>query len=234
MSEMQQTVQQNNNDKHEKQRLAILYAIKRDPAINRTKLMKYVFFVDLFAYNKFGHTILEDEYKRLPNGPVPEYGFNYTTPNHLPGNNGKDFKMEKVIDGGYYYYKFTLSESSVPDLTHTFKPVEQDLLNLVLDMVQSHTANYLSDYTHNLALWKDHENSETISPFEFRLPPDEMEDLELLLHTKIYVDAEIPKWNIPKYRVNPQDKPDAGHSNNPPERLPEIVDAKTREVLNTK
>ena len=37
--------------KEEKQKQAIIYAIENYPLINRTKLMKYTFFIDLFAYN---------------------------------------------------------------------------------------------------------------------------------------------------------------------------------------
>ena len=144
--------------------------------------MKYVFFVDLFAYNKLKYTILEDKYIRLPNGPVPSFGLDYTTPNSFPGNNGKDFTMHRVSEenGRYYYYKFDLAEGIKPNLTLYFSPVEQDLLNLTLKMIQTHSARYLSEYTHGLSLWKDHETSEIIKTQEFSLPPDEMEDLESL------------------------------------------------------
>lgn len=64
-------------NKQYKQLQAIIYAIQRFPGINRTKLMKYIFFVDLFTYNKCKQTLLEEHY--LPRGPVPEYGFQATS-----------------------------------------------------------------------------------------------------------------------------------------------------------
>ena len=54
--------------REKKQLEAMLYAIQCFPRINRTQLMKYIFFVDLFTYNKRGHPLLENQYRRLPNG----------------------------------------------------------------------------------------------------------------------------------------------------------------------
>lgn len=215
-----------NQIKKQRQKQAILYAIQNDEEINRTKLMKYVFFVDLFAYNKFKDTILEDEYIRLPNGPVPRFGFDYTTPNSFPGNNGKDFTMHRVSEenGRYYYYKFELAEGIKPNLT-LFSPVEQDLLELTLKMIQTHSARYLSEYTHGLSLWKDHEASKIIKTQEFSLHHDEMEDLESLLHTKIYVDAVNPKHGFQGF-LDKHNSP-----GKKPKRLPELFDVKTGKVL---
>ena len=61
--------------KADKQLNALLYTIEQYPKIGRTKLMKFVFLVDLFMFNNRGETLLEDRYKRLRNGPVPSFAF---------------------------------------------------------------------------------------------------------------------------------------------------------------
>lgn len=214
--------------KNEKQKQAILYAIQKDPSINRTKLMKYVFFIDLFAFNKFGDTILDDKYKCLPNGPVPDYGISYTDPGcaYLHQN---DFQMEQVsVDGGkYYYYKFSLKPGVEPNTT-IFKDVEKDLIDLTLEMTKSRSATSLSSYTHKFALWQNHEcNGEHISLEDFRLSPDEMEELEQLLNTKIYVNSVNPKGIVRQLLDKYQDK----GKDNMPKRLPVFIDAKTGDVI---
>lgn len=64
-------------EKREKQLQTMIYAIENYPQINRHKLMLYIFNIDLFCYNNYGYTILEDVYVRLST-PVPLYGFYLT------------------------------------------------------------------------------------------------------------------------------------------------------------
>ncbi|MDD3621148.1 MAG: DUF4065 domain-containing protein [Methanofollis sp.] len=49
---------------------AMLYAMEQDLAIGRTKLMKFIFFVDLIHYNQRGVTLFDSAYIRMQNGPV--------------------------------------------------------------------------------------------------------------------------------------------------------------------
>ena len=65
--------------KKNKQINAILFAIEEYPDIGRTKLMKFVFFVGLSIYNRTGATLLEDEYIRMPFGPVPPIAYALTS-----------------------------------------------------------------------------------------------------------------------------------------------------------
>lgn len=212
--------------KNEKQKQAILYAIQKDPSINRTKLMKYVFFIDLFAFNKFGNTILDDKYLCLPNGPVPQYGISYTDPH---SSDEREFYMRRVsVDNDtYYYYKFFLKQGIEPN-TQIFKEVEKDLIDLTLEMIKSRSAAFLSAYTHKFALWKNHVcNGDTISLDDFRLSPSEMEGLEQLLNTKIYVNSVNPKGIVRQLLDIYQDK----GKDNMPKRLPVFIDAKTGDVI---
>ena len=218
--------QQKTIPKTEKQKQAILYAIQKYPSINRTKLMKYVFFIDLFAFNKFDNTILDDEYLCLPNGPVPEYGISYTDP-HSSDEREFDMRQVSVDEGKYYYYKFSLIPGVDPN-TQIFKEVEKDLIDLTLEMIKSRSATFLSAYTHKFALWKNHVcNGDTISLDDFRLSPDEMEDLEQLLNTKIYVNSVNPKGIVRQLLDKYQDK----GKENRPKRLPVFIDAKTGDVI---
>ncbi len=42
-----------------------------DKTLGKVKLAKMLFFVDLEAYKRFGHTITDTDYIRMPRGPMP-------------------------------------------------------------------------------------------------------------------------------------------------------------------
>ena len=174
--------------KEEKQKQAIIYAIENYPLINRTKLMKYIFFIDLFTYNKTGDTLLEDCYIRLPNGPVPKYGFEQTDPKRT---DVKEFSVEKIMTGEegsiYYHYKFNLKPGVESNLK-VFNPNEIDLLNLTLDTVSVKRTATLSRLTHTYDLWKNNKDGKIIDLDEFKLEDKkQLNELELFLNLKVYL-----------------------------------------------
>ena len=65
--------------KKNKQINAVLYAIEEYPDIGRIKLLKFIFFVDFIICNRRGDTLPEDEYIRMPFGPVPPIAFVLTS-----------------------------------------------------------------------------------------------------------------------------------------------------------
>jgi hypothetical protein len=53
----------------------LLYLARKtegDPRCSRTKIYKILFYADFLAFQKLGHSISEQNYQRLPNGPAPK------------------------------------------------------------------------------------------------------------------------------------------------------------------
>lgn len=180
----------NTHPRKEKMQLqAMIYAIQQYPEINRTKLMKYIFFIDLFTYNKTGETLLEDCYLRLPNGPVPKFGFEYTKPMDADRVEKNEFTMVRVRNTkypDYYHYQFKLKSGIVADTTF-FKEGEKDLLNLTLETVMSRKTTDLSQLTHTYPLWKNYDDGTNIDLKDFKLDDEREDELERFLNTKVYL-----------------------------------------------
>ncbi|MDD5419735.1 MAG: DUF4065 domain-containing protein, partial [Methanomicrobiaceae archaeon] len=58
---------------------ALLYAVECDSRIGRTKLLKFIFFVDLIYYNQRGTTLCGTTYIRMPRGPAEAAAFQLTS-----------------------------------------------------------------------------------------------------------------------------------------------------------
>lgn len=225
--------------KAEKQEQAILFAIDRYPAINRTKLMKFIFFVDLFYYNKFyddnnkttRSTLLEDCYIRLPNGPVPKYGFEYTQPDKNKEETDKGLftvlKIKTDDESKYYHYQFRLKTGVYPDLSY-FNKVEIDLMNLTIQSIMLRRTSYLSSLTHSYNLWKSYLNGAEININDFELKEEEMENLEKFLNTKIYL---IPVNYDNKPRKKMKNLKNNQSIYEPPTKLPVYYNAVTKEQI---
>ena len=54
----------------DKANAVILYLAQKDYGISKMRLLKYVFFADLYHINKYGRPILGDKYVAMDNGPV--------------------------------------------------------------------------------------------------------------------------------------------------------------------
>jgi hypothetical protein len=164
--------------KTEKQLNALLYAIENYPRIGRTKLMKFVFLVDLFIYNTRGETLLEDSYIRLPNGPVPDIGFSFTD------NSNAHFTVKtEPCDPERIIYQYTPVQKS--DMS-AFSKKEIRLFNTVLHSLQSHRTEEISELTHRFSLWKDAANGDIIPVKNLKLDEYEYDELESFIY---YADA---------------------------------------------
>lgn len=160
--------------KTEKQLNALIYAIEKYPLIGRTKLMKFVFFVDLFRYNQTGETLLEDYYIRLPNGPVPDIGYSYT--------DNKNAYLDvacRVIDPERYQYQYTPRKKADISL---FKEEDLKLFDVIIDTLKDHNSVAVSELTHKLRLWKKAVNSDIITKDKLTLDDYEFDELEAFFY----------------------------------------------------
>lgn len=57
---------------------ALLYAVEHNGRIGRTKLLKFIFFVDLIYYNQRGTTLCGTTYIHMPKGPAEAAAFQLT------------------------------------------------------------------------------------------------------------------------------------------------------------
>jgi len=160
--------------KTEKQLNALIYAIEKYPAIGRTKLMKFVFLVDLFRFNQCGDTLLEDEYIRLPNGPVPDIGYSYSD-----NENAYLGVACRVIDPERYQYQYTPRKKFEKSL---FKDEDLKLFDAVIETLSSHNTKSISDLTHRFRLWKEAENSDIITKDKLKLDEYEFDELEAFVY----------------------------------------------------
>jgi hypothetical protein len=164
--------------KTEKQLNALLYAIGKYPRIGRTKLMKFVFLVDLFIYNTRGETLLEDSYIRLPNGPVPDIGFSFTD------NSNAHFTVKtEPCDPERIIYQYTPVQKT--DLS-AFSEKEIRLFDSIIHSLQIHKTEEISELTHRFRLWKNAGNGDIIPVKNLRLDEYEYDDLESFIY---YADA---------------------------------------------
>jgi len=160
--------------KTEKQLNALIYAIEQYPQIGRTKLMKFVFLVDLFMYNNRGQTLLEDSYLRLPNGPVPDIGFSYTD------NSNAHFTVKtEPCDPERVIYQYTPLRKS--DLS-TFSDKERQLFDTIIRSLKSHKTEQISELTHRFSLWKEAKNGDIIPVSDLKLNAYEYDDLESFVY----------------------------------------------------
>lgn len=156
--------------KRDKQINALLYAIQKYPEIGRTKLMKFVFLVDFGWYNEYGETLLEDEYIRMPRGPVPTVGYVLT-------DNDNEYFETKVrnLDPEYKQYQFIPKKG--PDLSLFDKEVIGKF-NLVIGILRESRTNDISDFTHLFRLWRTVKNGHKIPVELFKLDEYEVSQIK--------------------------------------------------------
>lgn len=155
--------------KMKKQVNAILYAIEEYPDIGRTKLMKFIFFVDLVVFNRRGTTLLEDEYVRMPYGPVPPYAFALTSCSN------EFLKVRHVqVDyqgAGFNEFRFTPLQKCDREV---FDDEEKMIFNKVIDLLKTNTTVAISTITHQYDLWKNVGHGYRIPPDLFKLREEEL------------------------------------------------------------
>jgi hypothetical protein len=147
--------------KDEKLINALLYAIDDFPEIGKTRLMKFVFFVDLFSYNENEQTLLEDEYKKMSWGPVPDKSF------CLTGFSNKYFDVGEVqLTPEKKRFVFPLKVHSNRSV---FSDKEIELFNKILRLFKKMNAEEISAFTHEFCLWKNVDDLELIPLTMFKL-----------------------------------------------------------------
>ncbi|MEA2035184.1 MAG: Panacea domain-containing protein [Euryarchaeota archaeon] len=128
------------------------------------------FFVDLFRFNQTGETLLEDEYIRLPNGPVLDVGFSYTDNSNAYLN-----VTWEQVDPERCLYQYTPRKKSDMSL---FSEDDIKLFDVVIETLKKHNTEHISDLTHKFSLWNDAKNGEIITKEKLRLDDYEYDELE--------------------------------------------------------
>jgi uncharacterized phage-associated protein len=157
--------------KREKQINALLYAMEEYPDIGRVKLMKFVFLADLVMYNHRGETLLEDEYIRMPHGPVPPVAYALTS------SSNAYFTVSRIrLSPDRFQYRFQPVKKADRIL---FSREEKDVFKQILEILRKNTATAISTLTHRLNLWKTVENGHPIPLELFQLKDDEFPEPEV-------------------------------------------------------
>jgi uncharacterized phage-associated protein len=157
--------------KREKQINALLYALEEYPDIGRVKLMKFVFLADLVMYNHRGETLLEDEYIRMPHGPVPPVAYALTS-----GSNAY-FTVSRIrLSPDRFQYRF---QPAIKADRTLFSREEKNVFTQILEILRKNTATAISTLTHRLSLWKNVENGHPIPLELFQLKDDEFPEPEV-------------------------------------------------------
>jgi len=157
--------------KREKQINALLYAMEEYPDIGRVKLMKFVFLADLVMYNHRGETLLEDEYIRMPHGPVPPVAYALTS------SSNAYFTVSRIrLSTDRFQYRFQPVKKADRTL---FSREEKSVFKQILEILRKNTATAISTLTHRLSLWKKVENGHPIPLELFQLKEDEFPEPEV-------------------------------------------------------
>lgn len=162
---------------------AMLYAMEQNPAIIKTVLMKYIFFIDLIHYNQQGCLLFDSTYIRMPNGPVESEALTFAS------ETNRHFHVEKTkqrYGSRSKTYKPSTFRAKTPCDLSLFSPYEKTLMAMVLGALRGHQARKVSNLTHELRLWKEFSDGDTI-PLEYF----ELNDKEIGLLEKngLYVDG---------------------------------------------
>jgi len=169
----------------QKQKLinALLYAVEHDNRIGRTKLLKFIFFVDLIYFNQRGMTLCGATYIRMPKGPAEATAFQLTSESNAyldvtaPATGARMGRRAPVgFPRRKPYAPYRYQPRVKADLT-VFTPYERVLLRSVLQWMRSQRTDRISDITHQFRLWKEFSDGEEIPLERFRLSPGELAHL---------------------------------------------------------
>ena len=137
--------------------------------LGKTKLMKLMFFSDKYHLEKYTRSIFHDTYFKLPFGPVPSLTLN--TIDSINEFERDDFEdhvkafLSTVIVSEQYdgeLRKTIFSKKKEFDKSY-FSKSELEILKKVCDEFRSFTARQISDYSHELAEYKETDMNDIIS-----------------------------------------------------------------------
>ncbi len=123
--------------------------------INKTKLLKELFYVDFKCYKMFGYSMTGLEYARLPYGPVPD-NFEIML-QELEKSEIIDYK--KII---HENYEEDIIESKIKIDPSILDKEEIKILNFVKDYFQSFNVSKIVEFSHKEAAYKNTKPSELI------------------------------------------------------------------------
>lgn len=126
------------NFNKQKANAVILYLANKYNDISKMRLLKYVFFADLYHINKYGRPILGDRYVAMDNGPVLSKLYDMLK---MPS---KDFHIEK---------KMLVIPDKQPDLDYLSKS-DIEALDYVLNQYSQYDTLEMSDLTHEYLSWQ--------------------------------------------------------------------------------
>ncbi|HEX2764016.1 MAG TPA: Panacea domain-containing protein [Allosphingosinicella sp.] len=163
------------------------YVIARADAnkLGAVKLNKVMWFADLEAYRRLGHTITgQTSYEKRQHGPVP---------NKIVRSIRRLEQAEKIATRDVPTFGGIVRREHVwlkkPDVSG-FTPDEVDILNEAIDWVcDHHTAHSISELTHDL-LWEQAELGEQIPIGAATVIPDEIDGKDISWALRELTNAE--------------------------------------------
>jgi uncharacterized phage-associated protein len=114
----------------------ILYLTDKVGLITKMRLLKFVFFADIYHLNKYGRPILGDAYCAMKNGPVHSSLYDmlkHNTPDYL-------VKDGKFIEPLRYYDSEQFSKSDIEALEYAFNQYSQYETMKLSDLTHAHKA----------------------------------------------------------------------------------------------
>lgn len=155
---------------------AVLSILEDFPDIGRTLLLKFIFFMDLFHYHHRKEFLFDSEYVRMPHGPGD------TVTNMITSDSNEFLRVTRIKKnyrpGSTITYPSYQFRSKVPADKALFSSYENALFKMVFRVLQRSRARDISDLTHELRLWKEFRDGDTIPPQYFELNSHEIRLLE--------------------------------------------------------
>jgi hypothetical protein len=154
---------------------AILSIIEEFPDIGRTLLLKFIFFMDLFHYNHRKEFLFDSEYVRMPHGPGD------TVTNMITSDSNEFIRVTRIRKhyrpktrtyDSYRFWPIIHADKTL------FSRYEIALFQMVLRVLQRSKATDISGLTHQLRLWREFRDGDTIPLQYFDLNDHEIDLLE--------------------------------------------------------
>lgn len=128
----------------------IIWKCQDNPSkLGATKLNKILWHSDTTAFRDLGEPITTTEYKKLQNGPVPEFQFLKTAEEFLENKNDI-VSYNNELDCGYIQKQFIAKTK--PDISG-FKPEQISIIDEIIYRITAQTAKIASDETHQNFWW---------------------------------------------------------------------------------
>lgn len=145
----------------------ILFLSNKDKGISKMRLLKFLFFADLYHLQKFGRPIVGDRYVAMVRGPVLSEVYN------MIKRSGKDYDVEKN----------TIFPKRQADLNE-FSKSDIEALEYAFNQYSQYETEKLSELTHKEKCWLNAVDREPKSKNAEILWEDMINDPEILEELK--------------------------------------------------